>query len=106
MLSMVHIQRNRLKNMIFRRIKNDFEDYPVLIKRIIREEKDGCDIGWKYGETFEKVYRMMVDLWSTIENSMDPFNDPAVVYCMEKYSYYISPTGRHVYGAGPKFNSD
>lgn len=104
MLSMVQIQRNRLKNMIFRRITNDFEDYPVLIKRIIREEKDGCDIGWKYGGTFEKVYRMMIDLWSTIENSDSPYEDPAVNNCLEKYEYYISPTGCHIYGAGPRFS--
>lgn len=106
MLSALDCQKNQLKYMIHARIVEDVDDYPGNINRILREEADGVDIKWAYGEVFEKVYRMMVDLWSTIENSMDPFNDPAVVSCMEKYSYYISPTGRHVYGAGPKFNSD
>ena len=103
MLSILKQQQNRLKNLLLRRISEDFEEYPVLINRILCEEAEGVDIRWKYGETFEKVYRMMLDARMTIENSMDPFNDTEVNSVLERYGYFISPTGRHIYGNGPKF---
>ena len=104
MLSILDHQRNRLKNMVYARIAEDFEDdYPANINRVRREEESGADIQYLYGELFKKVYKMMVELRSTIENSSNPYEDPIVHVMLEKYNYYISPTGCHIYGAGPKF---
>lgn len=104
MLSILDHQRNRLKNMLYARIDGDFEnDSPAIISRIIREENAGADIAYCYGERFEKVYKMMKEMKQTIENSSNPYEDPVVHAMLEKYNYYISPTGCHIYGAGPKF---
>ena len=46
---------------------------------------------------------MMKEMKQTIENSSNPYEDPVVHAMLEKYNYYISPTGCHIYGAGPKF---
>lgn len=104
MLSILDCQRNRLKNMVYKKIAVDFEeDSPGILNRIIREEEAGADIAYCYGERFEKVYRMMKEMKLTIENSSNPYEDPVVHAMLEKYNYYISPTGCHIYGAGPKF---
>ena len=103
MLSILDCQRNRLKYMIHARIVEDVDDYPGNINRVRREEAAGADIEYLYGKTFEKVYRMMLEIYGVINSSSDPFNDPAVDSVLEKYEYYISPTGCHIYGAGPKF---
>lgn len=104
MLSALDCQKNRLKYMLHERIVEDVDDYPGNINRILREEADGVDIKWAYGEVFEKAYRMMLEIYSAINNSTDPYSDPAVHAILEKYNYYISPSGRHIYGAGPTFN--
>lgn len=104
MLSILKQQQNRLKNLFLRRIDEDFEEYtvPVMINRILREEEDGVDIEWKYGKTFERIYRMMVEVYGVINVSVGPYEDPIVHTTLAKYDYYISPSGRHIYGAGPK----
>ena len=104
MLSIVDCQRNRLKYMIRARIAEDEDELiPANINRVRREEAAGADIEYLYGKTFEKVYRMMLEIYGVINASSDPFNDPSVDSVLEKYEYYISPTGCHIYGAGPKF---
>ena len=106
MLSALECQRNRLKNLLYRRIDSDFEDdSPVAILNSVRkEEENGADIQYLYGEKFERVYKMVIEMKRTIENSDSPYEDPVVHSTLEKYSYYISPSGRHIYGAGPQFN--
>ena len=104
MLSIVNHQRYWLRSMIHTRIAEDFEDdYPPSINKARMEEAAGADIEYLYGKTGEKIYRMMLEINDVINASSDPFNDPAVNSVLEKYNYYISPTGRHIYGAGPKF---
>lgn len=104
MLSILDLQRNKLKNMLYARIDSDFEDdSPAILNRIIREEEAGADIAYCYGSLFEKVYNMMKEMKLTIENSASPYEDPVVHAMLEKYNYYISPTSCHIYGAGPKF---
>ena len=94
----------RLKNLVYARIREDFpDDYPANVKRIGREEENCADIRYLYGETFSKVYKMIKEIKLTIENSRDPYEDPAVHNVLEKYCYFISPSGRHIYGAGPRF---
>ena len=106
MLSLKQQQQNRLKNLLYRRIDSDFEDdSPVAILNSVRKEEDnGADIQYLYGEKFERVYKMVIEMKRTIENSDSPYEDPVVNTMLEKYGYYISPTGRHIYGAGPQFN--
>lgn len=104
MLSMIANPKFRLKYMIFKRIADDFDcDFPSSVNRARMEEAAGADIEYLYGKTGEKIYRMMLAVYDVINASVDPFNDPAVDSVLEKYEYYISPTGRHIYGAGPKF---
>ena len=104
MLSILDCQRNRLKYMIHARIAEDVDgEYPANINRVRREEAVGADIEYLYGKTFVKLYRMMLEIYGVINASSDPFNDPAVDSVLEKYEYYISPTGRHIYGTGPRF---
>ena len=103
MLSILTQQRNRLKYMIHTRIAEDEDDYPANINRVRREEAAGADIEYLYGKTVERVYRMMLEIYGVINASSDPFNDPTVDSVLEKYEYYISPTGTKIYGSGPKF---
>lgn len=103
MLSALDCQKNRLKFMIHGRIV-DLDDYPGNINRVRREEAAGADIEYLYGKYCCTVYRMMIEIYAVIDSSRDPYNDPAVDSVLEKYGYFISPSGRHVYGAGPKFN--
>ena len=99
-------QKARLKNLVYTRIREDFPDYPVNLKRIGREEAAGADIAYCYGSLVEKLYRMLMEIRGVIDTSNDPYEDPAVHTTLEKYNYFISPTGSHIYGAGPNFTSE
>lgn len=88
MLSIVDHQRKWLKDMI---------------RAKITEDVARANIKYLYGKTFENVYCMMLEIYDVINASSDPYTDPAVHAILEKYSYYISPTGHYIYGAGPKF---
>lgn len=105
MLSMIANPKFRLKYMIFKRIADDFDcDFPSSVNRARMEEAAGADIEYLYGKKGEKIYRMMLAVYDVINNSTDPYSDPAVHAILEKYNYFISPSGRHIYGAGPTFN--
>lgn len=103
-MTIVDHQRARLKNLVYARIREDFpNDYPVNLKRIGREEENGADIEYLYGKVCEKLYRMLIEIRGVIDTSNDPYEDVAVECCLEKYNYYISPSGTKIYGSGPKF---
>lgn len=105
MFSMIANPKFRLKYMIFKRIADDFDcDFPSSVNMARMEEAAGADIEYLYGKVGQKIYRMMLAVYDVIDASRDPFNDPEVESVLEKYEYYISPTGLHIYGAGPKFN--
>ena len=102
--TMVNHQRYWMRCMVFKRVAEDFEDdCPPSINTARMEEEAGADIEYLYGQRGEKIYRMLIEVYGVINTSRDPFNDPAVDSVLEKYEYYISPSGRHIYGAGPKF---
>ena len=88
MLSIVDHQRKWLKEMI---------------REKITEDVVGAGIKYLYGKTFENVYCMMDEIYGVINTSSDPYIDPAVHAILEKYNYYISPTGHYIYGTGPRF---
>ena len=90
MLSIVDHQRKWLKE---------------IIREKITEDVDRAGIKYLYGKTFEIVFCMIDEIYGVINASSDPYTDPAVHAILEKYSYYISPTGHHIYGAGPNFTS-
>lgn len=97
--------KSLLKTLVYTRVREDFPDYPANLKRIGREEAAGADIAYCYGNLVEKLYRMLVEIRGVIDASNDPYEDQAVHNTLAKYNYFISPTGSHIYGAGPNFTS-